>query len=115
MKDKTKAFVNELLTDPKLSQTEAYIRTHNTTNRKSAGVSASKLLATPSVSIYMAQHVESARDKIADLAINAIKEEIQLRASQDILDRSYGKPTQRAEVVASGITLNIDLSSALVD
>lgn len=46
---------------------------------------------------------------------NAGKEEIQLRAAQDILDRSFGKATQRAEVVASGITLNIDLTSALED
>ncbi len=115
MKDKTKAFVDELLAHPKLSQTEAYIRTHNTSNRKSAGVSASKLLAKPSVQIYMQVHTDKARQRIVSLVDNAKKEEIQLRASQDILDRTYGRPTQRAEVVASGVTLNIDLTSALED
>jgi len=115
MKTKTKAFVDELLADPKLSQTEAYIRTHSTTSRKSAGVSASKLLATPSVLIYMQEHTDRARQRIVSLVDSAKKEEIQLRASQDILDRTFGKPTQHAEVVARGITLNIDLSSALED
>jgi hypothetical protein len=115
VKNKTKAFVNELLANPKLSNTEAYIRTHQTTNRKSASVSASRLLAKPSVSIYLEKHTSNARKRVVDLVDNAGKEDVQLRAAQDILDRSFGKATQRAEVVASGITLNIDLTSALED
>jgi hypothetical protein len=63
----------------------------------------------------MQEHTEKARQRIVSLVDNAKKEEIQLRASQDILDRMYGKPTQHTEVVARGITLNIDLSSALDD
>lgn len=113
MKTKTKAFADELLANPKISQTEAYIKTHQTTNRKSASVSASKLLAKPNVLIYLEEHTNMARNRIVSLVDDASKEEIQLRASQDILDRTYGKPTQRAEVVATGITLNIDLTSAL--
>lgn len=113
MKPKTKAFADTLLANPKLSNTEAYMRTHKTTNRRSASVSASKLLATPSVSIYLAKHVTSARQRIVQLVDGAGKEEIQLRAAQDILDRSYGKATQRTEGVTTGITLNIDLTSSL--
>lgn len=113
MKPKTKAFADTLLANPKLSNTEAYMRTHKTTNRRSASVSASKLLATPSVSIYLAKHVDAARMRIVQLVDGAGKEEIQLRAAQDVLDRSYGKATQRTEGVATGITLNIDLSTAL--
>jgi len=115
MKLKTKAFADELLAHPKLSNTEAYLRTHQTTNRKSASVSASKLLAKPSVSIYLEKHISNARKRVVDLIDNAGKEEIQLRAAQDILDRSYGKATQRTEGVATGITLNIDLTGSLDD
>lgn len=115
MKKKTKAYVDMLLTNPRLSQTEAYIRTHSTTNRKSAGVSASKLLAKPSVSIYLDRHVSKARQRIVDLVDGAGKEEVQLRAAQDILDRSYGKATQRHDIQATGVTLNIDLTSSLLE
>lgn len=115
MKSKTKAFADQLLANPKLSNTEAYIRTHQTTNRKSASVSASKLLAKPSVGIYMAEHVSRARRRIVDLVNNAGKEDVQLRAAQDILDRTHGKATQRLEQHATGITLNIDLTTALLE
>lgn len=110
MKTKTKAFINELMVNPKISNTEAYMRTHQTTNRKSASVSASKLLAKPSVSIYLQEHVNSARKRIVELVDVAGKEEIQLRASQDILDRSYGKAIQSHEVRSEKISINIDLS-----
>lgn len=115
MKPKTKAFADTLIANPKLSNTEAYMLTHTTKNRRSASVSASRLLATPSVSIYLAEHVSRARQRIIDLVDNAGKEEIQLRAAQDILDRSYGKPTQRTELAATGVSLNIDLTSALME
>ncbi len=115
MKPKTKAFAAELLSNPKLSQTEAYLRTHGTTNRKSASVSASRLLATPSVGIYLEEHVNNARKRIVQLVDGAGKEETQLRAAQDVLDRHYGKATQRVEQTTTGITLNIDLTSALKD
>lgn len=115
MKSKTKAFADELLANPKLSNTEAYLRTHQTTNRKSASVSAAKLLAKPSVAIYLDQHVSRARQRIVSLVDNAGKEDVQLRAAQDILDRNFGKATQRAEVHATGVTLHIDLTSALSD
>lgn len=113
MKPKTKAFADTLLANPKISNTEAYMRTHKTTNRRSASVSASKLLATPSVSIYLAKHVDAARMRRVQLVDNASKEEVQLRAAQDILDRVHGKATQKAEMSVSGVTLNIDLSSSL--
>lgn len=113
MKPKTKAFADTLLANPKISNTEAYMRTHKTTNRKSASASATKLLATPSVSIYLQEHVDAARKRIVDLVDNAGKEETQLRAAQDILDRTHGKAIATVVGVSSGITLNIDLTSSL--
>ena len=113
MKTKTKAFADELLSNSKLSQTEAYIRTHGTTNRRSASVSAARLLAKPSVGIYLEEHVNAARKRIVDLVNGASKEEVQIRAAQDILDRYYGKATQRVEQTSQGVTINIDLTSSL--
>jgi hypothetical protein len=113
MKTKTKAFLNELLSNPKISNTEAYIRTHQTTNRRSASVSAAKLLAKPSILIYLEEHAGYAERRITELMYTAGKEEVQLRAAQDILDRSYGKPVMRKSEFATGVTLNIDLSTSL--
>jgi hypothetical protein len=113
MKPKTKAFLDEIAINPKQSNVDAYLKTHKTINRKSAGASAAKLLAKPSSTIYLEQHINKARNRIIDLVDSASKEEIQLRASQDILDRSYGKATQRNEITKSGITLNIDLTTSL--
>lgn len=110
MKPNTKAFVDTLLSNPKMSQTEAYIRTHKTTSRKSASVSASQLLAKPSVAIYLAEHVDKARNKVVDLVDNATKDDVKLRAAQDILDRSYGKAVQKEENISKGISFTIDLS-----
>ena len=115
MKPKTKAFLDEIAKNPRQSNVDAYINTHKTNNRKSAGASASKLLAKPSSVIYLEQHIDKARNRIIDLVDSASKEEIQLRASQDILDRSYGKATQINEITKRGITLNIDLTSSLQD
>ena len=110
MKPKTKAFVNELLANPKLSSTEAYIRTHGTTNRNTARANASKLLAKDNVAIYKAEHVDKATKRIVSLVDGASKEDIQLRASQDILDRNYGKARQQVELSSKAVYINIDLT-----
>jgi len=111
MKPKTKAFVNELLANPKLSSTEAYLRTHATTNRNTAKANASKLLTNNNVSIYMAEHVSKAQKRIVSLVDNASKEDVQLRASQDILDRNYGKARQQIELSSKTVHINIDLTN----
>lgn len=113
MKPKTKAFVDELLKNPKLSQTEAYMRTHKTTNARSAGVSASKLLAKPNILIYMEEHVDMARNKVVQLMNTASREDIQFRSAQDVLDRVYGKPKQAVELQSKVLKINIDLTSAI--
>lgn len=113
MKTKTLAFLYEILTNPKISNTEAYIRTHRTTNRRSASVSASKLLAKPSVRAYLKENASYAEKKIVKLMNEANKEEVQLRAAQDILDRTCGTPTKQVAKSISGVRLFIDLSSSL--
>ena len=110
LKPRTIAFIEEMIDNPKLSQTQAYLNTHKTTNPNSARASASQLLATPNVLIYTNNIENKAKKKIASL-IDSDKEEIALKASQDILDRNIGKPVQK-QVNAN---INITFEQALND
>lgn len=109
MKPKTKAFIDKIASNPKISATKAYLETHETTNAASARASASKLLATPSVRLYMDEHVYKARNRIVDL-IDSDKEEIALRAADSVLDRQLGRPTQRVETSSNIVYVNIDMT-----
>ena len=109
MKQRTKAFIDKLALDPKISATKAYLETHETTNSASARASASKLLASPNVRLYMEEHVYKARNRIVDL-IDSEKEEIALRASDSVLDRQLGRPTQRVETSSNIVYVNIDMT-----
>ena len=105
---KVKAFADELINNPKISQTEAYIRTHKTNSRTTARINASKTLTNANVQIYLNKHIDKARNKIVQL-IDSEKENISLQASESVLDRALGKPVQQTQ----NINLNID--SALND
>lgn len=110
MKPKTKAFLDHLVSDEKLSATQAYIDTHTTKNRASARASASKVLAKPSAQIYLASHRLKARNKIVEL-VDSDKPQIALRASESILDRDYGKPVRQADSSQTIVQISIDLST----
>lgn len=112
MKPKTKQMVDLLMADPKLSQTEAYIRTHRTTNRNVARSEASKTLSKPSIQIYMKKHTEIAKRRIVALT-GSEKQDVALRAAQDILDRTYGKATQKQESQSINLNLNVEASDEL--
>lgn len=92
IRPRTKAFADTLLADPTISQTQAYLATHQTDNVRAAAVEASKTLTKPNVQIYMQNHVNKAKTKIVSL-LDADKPDIALRAAQDILDRTHGKAT----------------------
>jgi hypothetical protein len=109
IKPKTKEFIDLMQADPKLSATEAYIRTHQTINRNTAKVEASKLLTKPNVSIYKASIVKKAKTKIG-LLIDSSNESIALKASQDVIDRTEGKAIQKNETTSKVVTVKLDLS-----
>lgn len=92
LKPKTKQMADLLMSNPELSQTKAYLQTHNTNNVDTARTEASKTLSKPNVQIYMDKHINKAKTRIVEL-IDSDKPDIALRASQDILDRSHGKAT----------------------
>ena len=109
LRPKTKAMVDRLLADPKLTQTQAYIDTHQTTNRKTAVVEASKLLSKPNVQIYKDSAIRKAKARIVTL-VDSDNENISLKASQDILDRTEGKAAQKTENVSRTVEVKLDLT-----
>lgn len=92
LKPRTKQFADLLLQDPTINQTNAYLNTHKTNNPNTGAVEASKTLRKPNVQIYMDKHINKAKMKIVSL-VDSEKDDIALRASQDILDRTQGKAT----------------------
>lgn len=106
-------FVSELLGDKKISATEAASRTYAVKNRQVAEVIAHENLRKPQVLAHLEANSERAERKIVELMSSAKKEEVQIQAAKDILDRVHGKATQRIEQSTTGVTLTIDLTSAL--
>jgi hypothetical protein len=112
LKPKSKQVLDIIAAQPKTNATEAYLQVHGTDNRVTAATNAYKLLQKPESQIYLEKHIDRARDTVIQL-LNSDKDEIRLRSSQDILDRSHGKATTRIEQQTTGVTLNIDLTSSL--
>ncbi|UOF77972.1 hypothetical protein [Caudoviricetes sp.] len=109
IKPKTKEFIDLMNDNPKLSATEAYIRTHETESRVTAGTAAHKLLKKPSVIGYKDAAVKKAKRRIVTL-VDSSNESIALKASQDIIDRNEGKSVQKTENLSRTVEVKLDLT-----
>lgn len=109
---KQKAFVDTLIAEPKLSALQVAKKTYNATTQSSAGSIAVENLQKPAILAHLVANSERAEQVVISL-LDAEKDEVKLAASKDILDRVHGKATQRIEQTTTGVTLTIDLTSAL--
>jgi hypothetical protein len=122
---KQAAFVRRLIEEPKISATQAYLQSYNTTSVNAAKVEASRTLAKPNVLAVLRDAVEEAESTLTNLQRRATKiatsdssktgaawASVARGTANDILDRVHGKATQRTEVTQAVVTLNIDLSSS---
>lgn len=109
IKPNTKAMVDKLLANPGMSQTQAYIETHQTNNRIVAKNEASKLLTKPSVMIYKASAVKKAKERVVSL-VDSDNENIALKASQDIIDRTEGKAGHKEGDMSRTVHVSLDLT-----
>lgn len=109
IKPKTRAFVDKLLEDPTLTQTEAYIATHKTNSVKTAKSEASKLLQRPAVIGYKDSAVGKAKRRIVTL-VDSNNENTALKAAQDIIDRTEGKAIQKSENISRTVEVKLDLT-----
>ena len=113
LKPKSKAVIDEILNNKDISNTEAYIRHHKTENRASARASVAKLLAKPNAQIYKDSAVRKAKTRIVSL-VESNNQSIALKASQDILDRTEGKATQKTESVNKTVEVKLDLTGVRI-
>lgn len=109
LRPKTKEFVDEMLANPKISATEAYIRTHETESRVTAKVEASKLLTKPNVIGYKQSAVGKAKRRVIEL-VDSTNESIALKASTEIIDRNEGKAVQKSENLSRTVEVKLDLT-----
>lgn len=113
LRPKSKAVLDEILDNPKISHTDAYLKHHKTNDRKTANVNAAKLLAKTSARIYTSAAVGKAKRRIVSL-VESGNENIALKASQDILDRTEGKATQKTESVNRTVEVKLDLTGVRI-
>lgn len=113
LKPKTVQMVDMLIEDKTLSQTEAYIQTHKTDNRKNASIAASRLLAKPSVRIYKDSAIKKAKGRIVEL-IDSQNESIALKSAQDVLDRTEGKAIQKTENTSKVVEVKLDFAGVRI-
>jgi hypothetical protein len=113
LKPKSKATIDEILANPDISNTEAYIRHHKTDNRASARASVAKLLAKPNVIGYKDAAVKKAKNRIVEL-VDSNNDNTALKAAQDIIDRNEGKAIQKSENVSRVIEVKLDLTGVRI-
>lgn len=113
LKPKSKAVLDELLNNPKMTQREAYLKHHKTSSVATADVNASRLLNSAKARIYSDRAVGKAKKRVVAL-VDSSNENISLKASQDILDRTEGKAIQRSENTSKVVEVRLDLSGARI-
>lgn len=113
IKPKTKAMVDLMTDNPKLSATEAYLRTHETESRITAGNAASRLLKRASVVGYRDSAVGKAKRRIVSL-IDSDNESIALKASESVIDRNEGKAIQKNESTSRTVEVKLDLTGVRI-
>lgn len=126
---KQAAFVNELIRNPKQSATAAVKKVYNTTTDNSASQIATDNLRNPQIMKYLNRYDAKAQKALGE-ALNASKKiyrlnhetkgweyvgdeddhGVRIKAADSILDRIYGKATQRIESETVGITFTLDLT-----
>lgn len=82
--------------------TEAARRNYNPTTDGSARAIGSENLTKPNIIERLRGAQSIAYTTIVDLAQNAEKEDVRLRAAQDIVDRTEGKATQKNDLTSGG-------------
>ncbi len=117
-----KAFATLIATKPEMSATEAYLQTHDTTNRNTAAVAASRTLKKKEVKVFLNKHERLAKNTIVDVLMNSKERKNQpafqrlaLEAANGILDRNLGKATVRTESESTNVNINVEGSAELND
>ncbi len=117
---KQKIFVKHIIDNPKQSATKAALAAYNITEAGStARTIAAQNLAKPSIVSALAAHNQLIENTLIN-TVNDYKESekipersLAVDTAKYIHDKIHGKATQRVEQTTTGVTLTIDLTSAL--
>jgi len=91
--------------------TQSAMKAYDTVDNKVAANIAVENLGKPYIAQEIEKRLQDAKDMIYTLSQSSEKDEVKLRASQDIVDRIDGKATQKIETSGE---LKIDLDNASV-
>lgn len=122
---KQKAFVQELIDNPKQSATQAVLKTYGKPGKPptylSAGQIATDNLRKPQIITKLAQY----NDMVESTLLQTVQEwgqhdkprqrEIAQNAAMYIHDKVHGKATQRVETRSEAVTISIDLTKPATD
>lgn len=114
LKANSKKVLDIIAGQEKRNAAQAYRDVHPNIKADIAKVNAAQLMAKPEAQIYLNEHIDKAKQTIVSL-MDSDKDDIRLRSATDVLDRTQGKATQRIEQHTTGVTLSIDLTSALTN
>lgn len=97
---KQKMFADKIIQDPrkpkvKIAQ-EVYGNNEKTITYATASAIAKENLQKPLIQLYLNKHIDKAKGVIVS-KLDSDNENIQLLAAKDILDRTYGKASQKQE------------------
>lgn len=124
MQKQTKDFLDKTIAEPKKALTDAYIETKptKTKDRKIIGDSASRLYNKPTSKLYLDKHRDKAKKTKIELLEHARKNKDKLgyaslanTISEQILDRTDGKPIQTQVSQNTNLNINLEASKELSD
>jgi phage terminase small subunit len=114
---KQKAFADTLLDNPKMSATQAALKTYGKPDKpatyNTARDIASENLSKPHIQLYLQNHDYESQSTIVEMMKQREDKRLAFDAAKDIQDRVHGRATQRVEQHTEGITLHIDLTQSL--
>ncbi len=121
---KQKAFADEIITNPKQSNTEAALKTLDVNSLNAAAVSAHTMMKNPKVQAYLQKHSQRAEDVMLEVMEysriygktggkeGAAYAAVAVTVAKDVFDRIHGKATQKIETQSTSVNVNIDLTGA---
>lgn len=120
---KQKALADYILANPTATAKEAAKQAYNLSSDRTAEVIGSRELRKAEMMAYMENHAQTASDTVLTVIKHSKQKMIEdekngsswatvaLNGSKDVLDRVYGKATQRVETSSKVVQINIDMTS----
>lgn len=120
LKKNSKAVLDIIAGQKQRNAAQAYMKIHPNSNSLTAASNVSQLLAKPEAQLYLQEHKREAEETIVEVMQNARskKENASFQrlakdTADSIIDRLDGKARQQVDITQTGVTLVIDLTSAL--